>query len=95
MRRERGDAVLGLAALVLVLAVSLVALDPGPRADERFQAACGGLGLGPSSGAAWTFFAFDPRVARSCEAELFPLPGAPCPVPHHGSAVIARPTLGR
>ncbi len=90
----RGDVVLGLAALALVVGVALPVLDPGPALDARFQRASGGLGLGASSGAAWSFFAFDPRLAPSCEAELSPVPGGPCYVPHHGTAAVDLPALG-
>jgi len=60
---------------------------------DAFQEAVAGVGCGHATGVAWSFFAFDPRTASTCENELSPVPGLPCPNPHHGAAAVARPPL--
>lgn len=94
-RTSRGDAVLALSALAVLGATAVVLRGPAPSDDLPFQRASGGLGLGPAAGADWSFFAFDPRVENACEAELGPIPGGPCYVPHHGAAVVDLPPLAR
>ena len=63
---------------------------PPPRA---FQRATGGIGLGASVSPAWSFFALDPRTQARCENEEWPLPGIPCPNPHHGASLADLPPL--
>lgn len=90
----RGPALLLLVALLAV--ASAVAQGAAARAGERgsavaFQTATGGFGLGSSVSTDWSFFLFDPRFERSCENELWPLPGLPCPNPYHGAALANLP----
>lgn len=87
-RRSRGARLLGLtAALVAVDVAWLVVRPANIPAAVPFQSATGGTGLAYSAGAAWSFFAFDPRTEEGCENELFPVPGLSCPNPHHGARV--------
>jgi hypothetical protein len=82
-----------LGALLLADVAWLASASGDVAKQDPFQAAVGGLGAGHAVGVDWSFFAFDPRRAGTCENELFPLPGMHCPSPHHGLAVIDRPAL--
>jgi hypothetical protein len=84
---RRGGALIAGVAVAAVAAASLVGGDR-VRADHSFARATCGLGLGPASSPAWSFFGVDPRLSSACEAELFPLPGLACPDPTHGAGVI-------
>lgn len=74
---------LALAALALAGAAFVCGLRSAPPGDLPLQRASGGFGLGPAASADWSFHAFDPRIESGCEAELGPIPGGACPVPHH------------
>jgi hypothetical protein len=87
--------VLLLAALAVLGAAVIASLAPPPSDDLPFQRASGGLGLGPAVSADWSFFGFDPRLEGGCEAELGPIPGGPCYMPRHGTAVADLPPLDR
>lgn len=86
---------LALAPLSILLAFALCLLPAPPLDDLGLQRATGGVGLGPASAADWSFFSFDPRIESHCEAELWPIPGAPCYVPHHGAALFDLPPFNR
>lgn len=93
--RNSGTWLLGLVALVLVAApIGLWLASAAPAGGDGFQAATGGVGLGPAASSEWSFFGFDPRGAGCCENELQPLPGLPCPNPGHGTKVADLPPLG-
>ncbi len=66
---------------------------PPATADDAFQRATGGVGLGPSVSVAQGFFTFDARAESACENELWPIPGLPCPNPGHGTRVADLPPL--
>ena len=88
------------AALGLVLAVDVLWIaalgTPGASAPERpLQRVLGGVGLGASVSPTWSFFALDPRTQSRCENEEWPLPGIPCPNPHHGASLADLPPLPR
>ena len=82
-----------LAVGLLVLVSVFIVLRPEPRRQQPFQRATGGIGLAASVSPAWSFFAFDPRTESACENELWPIPGLPCPSPHHGASVFDPPPL--
>ena len=86
---------LGAAFLLFVAALGLC-LRPAPSPDDLpLQHATGGFGLGPATAVDWSFFTYDARAESGCEAELWPIPGAPCYVPHHGAALADLPPLDR
>jgi hypothetical protein len=87
--------VLALAALVAAGAGAITVGDRPVAADMHLARATGGVGLGPAAAADWSFHAYDPRIEATCEAELWPVPGGPCYVPHHGATVADLPPLGR
>lgn len=92
----RGPLLLALAAILALgsAAAQLAAVRrPAHPAAPAFQTATGGLGLGSSVSSDWSFHLFDPRVEGSCENELWPLPGLPCPNPCHGAALANLPRL--
>jgi hypothetical protein len=76
---------LGVLAGLLALDCALLASGVGdtpPRAAGLHALACGHV-LGHALDPAWSFHGFDPRGARDCESELFPIVGAPCCDPGH------------
>jgi hypothetical protein len=98
LSRSRGGVLLLAVAGLLALDITLLLGMQETReemgtANPPFQVAVGGLGLGSSVSPAWSFFALDPRTSATCENELFPLPGLPCPNPSHGAALADLPPL--
>ena len=71
----------------------LAAAPSNATIQDPFQKAVAGLGGGHAVGVDWSFFAYDPRRATECENEWFPIPGLPCPNPHHGASAVDRPAL--
>lgn len=84
-----------LAAASLSAGSAVCLLPWAPSDDAPWQRATGGIGLGPATAADWSFFTYDPRLESSCEAELGPIPGGPCYVPHHGASLADLPALDR
>jgi hypothetical protein len=86
MRTRGARVVAAVAALAVVDAAWLAFAGGAPPRDDFARATCG-LGLGVAVAPDWSFQDVDPRLARSCESELFPLPGLACPDPDHGTGV--------
>jgi hypothetical protein len=78
------------AALVVADAAWLAAPAPSAR-DRAFVRATRGAGIGAAVSPAWSFFDVDPRGERTCESELFPVPGLTCPDPNHGRGIVDFP----
>lgn len=94
LERRARRVLVGLLALASATAgILAVEAARGGEAPRPWQRALGGLGLTGSTGAAWSFFTYDPRVEPCCENELAPLPGLPCPSPEHGAGVVDLPPL--
>ena len=90
----RGEEALLAMAGVLALASCAVLLCEGQSESRRqtiaseFQTLVHGVGLGPASDLSECAFAFDPRLAPSCQHDpgAFPLGGAFCP--YHSLSVF-------
>jgi len=77
----RAKAPLLLCAILLVLSLSVLALDARrwrSLSDEEmrwFQQRVGGLGMGAVAAPVWSVIDFDPRLQPVDESKLWPLPG--------------------
>ncbi|HMB70130.1 MAG TPA: hypothetical protein VKU85_12495 [bacterium] len=80
-----------LAALLAADAAWWLAEARSSRESSPLQAALLGIGRGSAAGVDWSFFSFDPGLEAACENELWPIPGLPCPNPHHGAAAVDPP----
>ncbi|HIP39869.1 MAG TPA: hypothetical protein EYG88_10910 [Desulfocapsa sulfexigens] len=81
-RMEKG--VTTLLACIVFLGVSIamvLSLESGNRktamqeAQQSFQAAVGGMGMGATTVPAWNFGDFDPRLQPGSYDRLYPIPG--------------------
>jgi hypothetical protein len=77
----RAKAPLLLCAILLLLSLSVLALDAlrwRSLSDEQmrwFQQRAGGLGMGAVAAPVWSVIDFDPRLQPVDESKLWPLPG--------------------
>jgi hypothetical protein len=77
----RAKAPLLLCAILLLLSLSVLALDAhrwkslSDREMRWFQQRTGGLGMGAVAAPAWSVIDFDPRLQPVDESKLWPLPG--------------------
>jgi hypothetical protein len=93
LTRNRGARLVAAAASIVLVDAAWLALAHfrgAPPEDDFARATCG-IGLGVAVTPDWSFHDVDPRQARTCESELFPLPGLACSDPNHGTGVALLP----